>query len=99
MLISLICMDKPNSGAIRAETRPAHLDYLKSMGPAIIFAGAMTNDAGDAVVGSKFLLEMDDMAAAQSFADGDPYAAKSLFQSTDLRPLRKAVWNPDSMTE
>jgi len=30
MLFAILCTDKPDSAALRAATRPAHLDYLKS---------------------------------------------------------------------
>ncbi len=97
MLFSMLCYDKPDSGGLRSETRPTHLEFLQSVGTKIIFAGAMTNDDGDAVLGSKFILSMDDKQEVETFAASDPYAQKGLFERTEIRPLRKAIWNPDSM--
>jgi uncharacterized protein YciI len=99
MLFSLICIDKPNSGDLRAATREAHIAYLKSVGAKIVFAGAMTNPEGDAVVGSKFLLEIADQAEAEGFAAADPYTQAELFQSSDVRPVRRAIWHPESVTD
>lgn len=34
MLFALLCNDKPDHLQVRLDTRPAHLDYLKSLGDA-----------------------------------------------------------------
>ena len=99
MLFSLMCIDKADGAALRAATRPAHVDYLKSAGDKIVFAGAMTDETGETVVGSNFLLSVADQAEAEAFAAGDPYAQEGVFGSVTLRPTRKAIWNPDKIDE
>ncbi len=96
MLISIICIDKPDSGDVRANARPTHIEYLKSAGETIVFAGAMTDDDGGTVVGSLIMVNLPSLDDARAFAAGDPYAEAGLFQSTDIRPTRKSIFNPAS---
>jgi hypothetical protein len=82
MLVALIAKDKPGAQAIRAENRPAHLDYLKST-DLVAQAGPLL-DADGGMIGSLIILDVADLAAAQAWADNDPYAKAGLFGSVDL---------------
>ena len=99
MLFSLICIDRTDAGSMRADTRPVHLEYLKANADKIIFAGPMPKEDGSGIIGSNFLLNMEDMAAVEAFAAADPYAKAGLFSSTDARSLIKALWDPSLMVE
>jgi uncharacterized protein YciI len=87
----LYCIDKPGHGQVRADNRPAHLDYLKSKLDQIVIAGPMTNDAGDAVLGSMLVIEAADRAGAEAFAAGDPYAKAGLFESVTIEAFKKVL--------
>ena len=82
MLIALIAKDKPGAQAIRAENRLAHLDYLKST-DLVAQAGPLL-DAEGGMVGSRIILDVADLPAAQAWADKDPYAKAGLFGTVDL---------------
>lgn len=82
MFVALIAKDKPSSLNLRADNRPAHLDYLKSTG-LVAQAGPLL-DADGGMIGSLIILDVADMTAAQEWADGDPYAKAGLFGSVDL---------------
>ena len=43
------------------------------------------------MIGSLIILEVEDMTAAQNWADNDPYAKAGLFQSVDLIVWKKVV--------
>ncbi len=87
----LYCVDKPGHGQVRADNRPAHLDYLKSKLDSIVIAGPMTNDAGDAVLGSMLVIEAADRAEAEAFAAGDPYAKAGLFDKVEIKAYKKVL--------
>jgi len=87
----LYCVDKPGHGQVRADNRPAHLDYLKGNLDRIVIAGPMTNDAGDAVLGSMLVIEAADRAEAEAFAAGDPYAAAGLFDKVEIKAYKKVL--------
>ncbi|GAA6191453.1 YciI family protein [Phaeobacter gallaeciensis] len=88
MLIALIARDKAGALQTRLDNRPAHVDYLKSTG-VVSQAGPLLD--GDDMIGSLVILDVDDMAAAQSWADNDPYAKAGLFESVELIPWKKVI--------
>lgn len=89
MHFAIVCIDKPDHGAVRAENRPAHLDYLKSHETQILAAGPLLSDDGQAPVGSLLILDFADLDAARKFAEGDPYNAAGLFKAVNICPWRK----------
>ena len=89
MLVALIARDKPGALQIRLDTREAHVAYLKDSG-VVSQAGPLLDDQ-DQMIGSLVVLEVDDMAAAQSWAENDPYAHAGLFDSVELIPWKKVI--------
>ena len=51
-------------------------------------AGVPIHLDGARMIGSLFILEVEDLAAARRFAAGDPYAKAGLFASTEINPWR-----------
>ena len=47
--------------------------------------------ADDKPVGSMFIVEADDAAAAKALADQDPYAKAGLFAATEIKPWRLVI--------
>jgi uncharacterized protein YciI len=86
MLIALIAKDKPGALSVRQENRPAHVEYLKATG-VVNQAGPLLDAAGE-MCGSLVVLDVPDMAAAESWAEQDPYAKAGLFESVEL-----IAWN------
>ena len=82
MLVALIARDKPGALHIRKDTRAAHLEYLKETG-VVQQAGPLLDDQGE-MIGSLIVLDVADMAAAQGWAENDPYARAGLFDTVDL---------------
>jgi len=87
----LYCVDKPGHSQVRADNRPAHLDYLNSNLDRIVIAGPMTSDDGDAVLGSLLVIEAADRAEAEAFAAGDPYAKAGLFDKVEIKAYKKVL--------
>ena len=88
MLIALIARDKDGALQTRLDNRANHLAYIEETG-VVAQAGPLLD--GDAMIGSLIILEVEDMAAAQAWADNDPYAKAGLFQSVDLIAWKKVV--------
>lgn len=88
MLIALIARDKPGALQTRLDNRAAHLAYIEETG-SVAQAGPLLD--GDAMIGSLIILDVDDLAAAQGWADNDPYAKAGLFQSVELIPWKKVI--------
>ena len=89
MLFALVALDKPGALSIRQENRSAHLAYIAETG-CVQMAGPFLDDAGQ-MVGSLLVLDLPDIAAAQAWAAGDPYAKAGLFDSVTIRAWKKVV--------
>jgi hypothetical protein len=89
MLIALIAKDKKGALQTRKDNRDAHLAYIDSTG-VVAMAGPLLDDAGD-MCGSLVILDVADMAAAQTWAKGDPYAKAGLFESVELSAWKKVI--------
>ena len=90
MLFVVRNIDKPNAGALRAETRAAHLEYLDSIADVLKLAGPFLADDGVTMNGSLWIVEASDRAAATRLAEADPYAKVGLFESQTVTPFRRA---------
>lgn len=88
-LFALICTDKPGALPTRLANREAHLAYIKVTG-AVLQAGPFLDDAGQ-MVGSLLILDLPDLAAAQAWAAGDPYAKAGLFGAVRLEAWKKVI--------
>jgi hypothetical protein len=86
-LFVLVCIDKPDSLALRMATREAHFAYAGAAGRGVRLGGPFLDAAGE-MAGSLIIIEAEDMAAAKAFNAGDPYQQAGLFESVEIRPWR-----------
>lgn len=89
MLVALFAKDKPGHLQVRKDNREKHVAYLKS-GTTVQQAGPLLDDAGE-MCGSLVILDVEDMAAAQAWVDGDPYGHAGLFESLELVPWNRVI--------
>ncbi|MAF94401.1 MAG: hypothetical protein CMM60_01380 [Rhodospirillaceae bacterium] len=82
------CVDKPGQPGLRQDNRVDHLDHLENHAERIVAAGPILGN-DDAPNGSVLVMEFDDMAQAQAFADNDPYAKAGVFESVSIKPWKK----------
>ncbi|MCA3133281.1 MAG: YciI family protein [Rhodocyclaceae bacterium] len=85
--------DKPGSAALRASTRPAHLDYLKVHQHLLLAAGALIEDDGTGGSGGVLLVDTDDRAVAERFIAEDPFTLAGLFEKVTVTRWRKAFFD------
>ena len=96
MLYAIVGEDVPNSLENRLAARPAHLARLTELEAAgrMILAGPFpaidSPDPGPAgFSGSLIVAEFASLAAAQAWADADPYVAASVYGRVTVRPFRQ----------
>ena len=89
MLVALIAHDKSGALPIRAENRPAHLEYLKTTG--VVQQAGPLLDGDGAMIGSLIVLDVADMAAAETWRDNDPYAKAGLFADVQLIQWNRVI--------
>lgn len=98
MLYALVGQDVPDSLDRRLATRPAHLERLHALQQAgqLVLAGPFpaidSNDPGAAgFTGSLIVAEFESLAAAQAWADADPYVAAGVYASVAVKPFKKVL--------
>lgn len=96
MLYAIISSDVEDSLTARGQSRPAHLDRLTTLNNEgrLILAGphpAIDNDdpGGAGFTGSLVVAEFDSLAAAQTWADEDPYIAAGVYAQVIVKPFKK----------
>lgn len=88
MLFAVICRDKPGALQTRLDTRAAHLAYIEATG--IVRMAGPFIEAGQ-MAGSLIILETDSLAAADTWAAGDPYKAAGLFATVRVSEWKKVI--------
>ena len=98
MLYSIVGLDREDSLEARMAVRPAHvarLNELRDQGRLII-AGPNpaidSEDPGEAgFSGSIIIAEFESLAAAQAWADADPYIEAGAYASVTVKPFKKVL--------
>lgn len=90
MQFAVYCLDKPNHAQVRADNRPAHVEFLTRHNDHIVLAGPLLGDDGQSMIGSLLVMDFADRAALDRFLAADPYAKAGLFQSVAVKPFRKS---------
>jgi uncharacterized protein YciI len=91
MLVAIICLDKPNSLELRMATRPAHLKWVEENAPPGVHIGPILSDDGASFLGSLWVAEFEDLAAAREFMKNDPYVKAGLFGQLIIQPTRNVA--------
>ncbi len=89
MIFALMAWDKEGALPIRMENRPDHLAYLESTG--VVQKAGPFLDADGQPCGSLIVLDVADMAAAQAWADNDPYAKAGLFTDAQITAWKQVM--------
>ena len=89
MLFVMTCLDKPDAASLRAQTRPAHLDFIRARIKNVPLAGPLLAEDEKTPIGSMLVLDLPSRAEVDRFAAEDPYVKAGLFQSVTVRPFRR----------
>ena len=98
MWYAIQALDHPGSLERRLGARPAHIARLHELRDAgrLLLAGPFpaidAEDPGAAgFSGSLIVAEFSDLAAAQVWADADPYKAAGVYREVSVRPFRRVL--------
>jgi uncharacterized protein YciI len=98
MWYSITGFDHADSLARRLGARAAHLERLQQLHAQgrLLLAGPFpaidAEDPGQAgFTGSLIVAAFDDLAAAQAWADADPYIAANVYREVRVQPFRKVL--------
>lgn len=98
MWYAITGIDNENSLPKRKEARPAHVARLKQLldDGRLLLAGPFpaidAEDPGPAgFSGSLIIAEFEDLEAAKSWADADPYMVAGVYREETVRPFRQTL--------
>ena len=98
MLYAIVADDAPGTLAARVAARPAHLarlELLRNEGRLVLAGPCPAIDSPDpgpaGFSGSLIVAEFESLAAAQAWADADPYRAAGVYKTVSVRPFRKVL--------
>lgn len=98
MLYMIIGEDIDNSLEQRMAVRPAHverLQVLQSEGRLLLAGPNPAIDSADpgpaGFSGSLIVAEFESLAAAQDWADADPYVAAGVYARVTIKPFKKVL--------
>jgi uncharacterized protein YciI len=98
MWYAIYALDHPGTLHARLAARPAHVARLNELRDAgrLLLAGPFpaidSEDPGPAgFSGSLIVAEFADLAAAQTWADADPFVAAGVYRDVAVRPFRKTL--------
>jgi uncharacterized protein YciI len=98
MYYVIISEDKPGTLEQRLAARPGHLarlEQLKSQGRLLVAGPCPAIDSEDpgpaGFTGSLVIAEFESLAAAQSWADADPYIDAGVYQQVVVKPYKRVL--------
>ena len=96
MLYAIISEDIPDSLSNRLAARSAHLNRLEALQNAgrLVLAGPhpaidSESPAEAGFTGSLIVAEFDNLAAAQEWADADPYVEQGVYAKVNVKPFKQ----------
>jgi uncharacterized protein YciI len=97
MYFAIVAIDRPGVSDVRAKTRPAHGEYLRTPNPGVTYrlGGPLMSPDGANMIGSLLVIEAQDLETAERFAASDPYRKADLFAEVSVRPWAWGTGNPD----
>jgi len=98
MLYSIFAYDVKNSLPLRATARPEHIKRLQSLAAEgrLVLAGPNpaidSNEPGEAgFSGSLIVAEIENLAAAEAWANADPYKLAGVYRKVEVKPFKKVL--------
>ena len=95
MYYAIISEDVQNSLPLRKQARPAHIERLQALKEQgrLFAAGPLpaidSEDPGEAgFTGSLVIAEFESLAAAQAWADDDPYIGAGVYRQVVVKPYK-----------
>ncbi len=90
MLFMIKGTDGPDTAATRRAHLQEHLDYVEANMAPVRVAGPLFEE-GRGIVGSLYILEVEDEAAVRHFMKNDPYFDKNIWAELTITPFRSVA--------
>ena len=96
MLYIVNATDGPNMADRVAAHLEAHQHYLHDQSDVLVLAGGTRSDDGKTRLGSIYLLNVPDRAAAETWLAAEPFNKAGIFKTVTITRMRKGHWHPEN---
>ena len=93
MIWVILCIDKPNSFKKRMDVIDDHRKYLSNNPIKTLISGPLTNETGEIMKGSFFMVEADNIEEIKEFQLNDPIYKAGVWDEITISPFNKRVDN------
>jgi uncharacterized protein YciI len=95
MLYMIHLVDKPGTAETVKATMATHLQYLEDAKAQLVLAGGTRAEDGTTRLGSIFLLNVPNRAAAEAWLAREPFNKAGVFASHTITRMRRGQWHPE----
>jgi uncharacterized protein len=81
----VICIDRPDTENLHAQTRLAHLEYINPHRPKMNIGGVFLDDAG---VRRMWIMFAIDLPSREAFMQEEPYNRAGVFENVIIRRIQ-----------
>ena len=96
MLYAVQCVDADGVDGMRNRYLAPHKEYLVSQKHILVVGGALVGENGAEMLGSLYIVNVEDRKAAEAFSQADPFTKAGVFGKVTITAMRKSHWNPGS---
>ena len=87
MLFMIKGTDGDSAAAPRRQHLQEHLAYIEANMAPIRVAGYLSAPDGNGMIGSLYIIDVDDEGAARTFIENDPYYDKDIWATVEIEPF------------
>jgi uncharacterized protein len=95
LAFAVICLDRPDTKALRDRTRLAHMEYINKHRTKMVVGGALLDDGGGTRVGMILAVDLPDRKAVEEFLADEPYNRAGIFECVVIRKFHKVFPEDD----
>ena len=88
-MYAVICFDRPDSAALRAAHRAAHLEFLNANAARIVFGGPLKSAADGPSTGALIVVDCATRQEADAFIGADPFYRGGVYESVSVRAFKQ----------
>ncbi len=91
MLFAFHLVDRADAGDLRTRVRPEHKAYLAQVAERVAFAGPLTGDDGQSMLGSLLVIDFADRGSALAWLAREPFTLAGLYVQAQVHAFRN-LW-------
>jgi uncharacterized protein YciI len=95
----IIAKDKPGRESTRDDLRGVRIAWLDAHRERILAGGGMVDDHNRHVSGGLLIIEAQDRADAQRFANEDPFTGAGLYETLEIVRWRRVFFDRERITD